>query len=121
MNVMKGSLLICLATLLLTIPESASAKRKSQDKSDFKWQETTPADWAIGQDTSWPGAHAIMIFEKISVDERELLGDEVSISLYRRIRILDETGRSQADVMAPMDFGDQKVTEVLARSVQPGG
>jgi hypothetical protein len=121
MKCLRSRLLIGMAALLAALPDAASARRKAKETSDFVWEQVTDADWSIGQETSWPDAHAIMIFEKISVDERELLEEKVSTSLYRRLRILDEIGRAQADVVAPMDFGEQKVTEVIARTVLPNG
>ncbi|MEW5796685.1 MAG: DUF3858 domain-containing protein [Candidatus Zixiibacteriota bacterium] len=108
------------AASLLLLPEAATAQRR-RDTTTFQWEAVTEADWNVGKDTAWAGAHAVMIFEKISVDERKLAEDRVYRSLYRRIRILDMSGRSQAEVEAPMEDAEQRVTRVIARTVLPSG
>jgi len=121
MTLALRKLLLGTTALAMTLPGIASARRKSADKADFVWEEITESDWAVGRDSTWPGQPAIMIFEKVSVDERLLVAGAVQLRLYRRIRILGEAGREQADVLAPMDFGEQKVSDVYGRTVLPNG
>jgi len=103
----------------LLLPPSTLAKRKSK-KETFKWEKITQADWDTGRKPATDD-QAVMLFEKISVDDRQMDDDKVFRTLYRKIRILNEAGRHWADVDVPHVHGEYRITSILGQTTLPDG
>lgn len=88
---------------------------------DFEWAPITESDWAVAEDSSLGLHDAVMIFEKVTADDREAQKKKCFRTVYRRLRILSSVGRDQADVEADFFHLDQKVVQVLGRTVLPDG
>src|SRR5690242_14548408 len=80
-----------------------------------EWLPVSPSDWAVNEVPGRPGAAAIQLYFSYYKDD-----DQKIISVYHRIKILNETGRKYADVEIPLDPG-QSVKELKARSLHPDG
>ncbi|MCH9032198.1 MAG: DUF3857 domain-containing protein, partial [candidate division Zixibacteria bacterium] len=90
-------------------------------KKDFKWDPITDSDWSVSEDPSREIVDAVMIFEKITVDDTRLLKDKHYISYYRRIRILSPDGRDQADVQISYVRKGYKIEEIRGRVILRNG
>jgi hypothetical protein len=95
----------------------------------FAWEPVTDADWTIAEDTV-KGIHdAVIILERVNIDDseirrfslEELLGNRSYRSLYRRVRILSDAGRSEADVDVPVFHWNQKIDRIQARTILRDG
>jgi hypothetical protein len=105
----------------ILISTDGVAKRPSKGNSGIEWAPVTEADWAAGADSVLAAKGAVMIFEKISIDERKFDKEDVSLTLYRRIRILSDAGRAWADVIAPPEYEGEALALVSGRTILPGG
>jgi hypothetical protein len=114
-------LVVLVAASVIQFPMSVNAKRPSKGNSSVEWAPVTETDWKAGVDSILGSKGAVMIFEKISVDERKFDKDDCSLTLYRRIRILNESGRAWADVEAPPEYEGETPVLVFGRTVLPGG
>lgn len=106
-----GRIQLFLATLLC--PLSALA--------GLNWEPITAADWQAGKADSLKSANAIILFEKVIVDERNAAQDIYSTTIYRRIKIVNQRGYGQADVSVPYVHKKQKITDMKGRTLWPNG
>ena len=107
-----------LVTLLILALPTADAEAR---RDTFVWDSITAADWAVDS-TERAAAHsAIMLFEKVVLDEEDLMNEKVEATFYRRIRVLNAEGRREGDVNVPLHEPDQKVKAVRGRVVLPDG
>jgi hypothetical protein len=113
-------LVIGLMTGLLCSPVLARKKQKAEEMA-FEWDEVTQQDWDIKSDPAYQDDKAVMIFEKIYADDKDLWEGNIYRTIYRRIRILTEEGRKWADVDVPFLLEKQKVLDIKARTLLPGG
>lgn len=88
---------------------------------DFNWEKVAKADWAVSQDSAKGIRDAVMIFEKIYVDDSKLFDEKCYLSIYCRIRILTPEGRKWADVTTSYYHKKQKVEEIGGRTLLPDG
>ncbi len=89
---------------------------------EFKWEPITAADWSVTSDSTIGGRNAIMLFEKIFVDDEKYLSDsKVYYTIYRRIKVFTAEGREWSDVSVPMLSYKQKIELILGRTVLPSG
>jgi len=110
---MKNIPLILFVFIYITNPVVA--------EDEFDWHPITNLDWSISEDES-KGIHdAVMIFEKISADDENLIDEKCYYTIYRRIRILSEEGRSWGDVSVPYLRKDQKVQDIQGRTILKDG
>ncbi|MCK5455311.1 MAG: DUF3857 domain-containing protein, partial [Calditrichia bacterium] len=86
----------------------------------FKWDPITDADWLISENEQKGMQNAVMIFEKILADDEDLIDEKCYYTIYRRIRILNEEGRSWGDVSVPFVQRDQRIDEIKGRTILPG-
>jgi len=86
---------------------------------DFQWEPITEADWAVSEDSSKGIRNAVMIFEKIISDDRNLMDEKCYYEIYRRIRILNSEGRKWGDVIVPYLNKKQKVEKIYGRTILP--
>jgi hypothetical protein len=93
---------------------AAKGKDKDKDKADpGGWLPITQQDLAIHDVPHDPGADAIQLYMSYYKDD-----DSKFISVYKRIKVLRESGRSRADVEIPIEPG-QSLKEMAARTVHP--
>jgi hypothetical protein len=87
----------------------------------FDWEPITDVDWAVHEDADRGVRDAAVIFEKIRVDDEEMLKDKCYYSVYSRIRILSSEGRRWGDVVAPYLMKEQRIEEIEGRTVHRDG
>ena len=93
------------------------------------FEPVTDADWAIVQDTAKGIQDAVMVFERVVIDDsglrrityKQLTSARCYRVLYRRVRILGASGRKWADVDVPRLHEEQKIESILGRTVQRDG
>lgn len=85
------------------------------------WDPITQADWSVTPDTSLGIRDAVMLFEKITFDDRRLDKGRATITIYRRIRILNREGREWGDVTIPYIHKKQKIEKIRGRTVLRDG
>lgn len=114
---MRSSLLRSYVLILLL----ALAAHAATDEV-FKWHPIMPADWKVAPDSTAGGRNAIMLFEKIFVDEDEYMSDDKCYyTIYRRIKVFNNEGRAWGDVTVPLLHFKQKVEMIQGRTVLPEG
>src|SRR5580698_2863693 len=80
-----------------------------------KWQAPTPEELSMTSQPQVPGAAAVELFRE------EISDDNLSMhSVYIRIKVLTEAGKSYADVELPFE-GDFKPSDISGRTIQPDG
>ncbi|MFQ5630148.1 MAG: hypothetical protein ACE5I1_15375, partial [bacterium] len=87
----------------------------------FYWEPVTEADWSVVADSAKGYRDAVMLFEKVTADDRKFADGKTYLTIYRRIRILDAEGRDWGDVLAPLFYKKQKIEEVKGRTILPDG
>jgi len=109
-----AAILACFLSCLAASPVTAG--------SDFRWAPITEADWEIVEDPGRGIHDAVIIFEKVTVDDEDLIKKERSYyTLYRRVRILSAEGRKWGDVLSDYLGKDQKIEEIKGRTVHRDG
>lgn len=108
---------IVVSLILVSLAGSVQAKKAKP----FVWDSITDADWAVAEDSVLKVNNAVMIFEKISGDDEKLDHEKCYRTIYRRIRILTDEGRSYGDVTAPTLSASQKIESIHARTILPDG
>lgn len=108
--------------LCLAIPPGTEAgrRRSDNDTKAFEWSTVTEKDWDQ-QANVVTKAGAVMLFEKIEADDTGLRDGKIYRTIYRRIRILSDEGKSLADVDAPYFSSKQKIVDLKGRTVLPSG
>lgn len=86
-----------------------------------EWESVTPADWQIGIADEWKDANAVMLFEKIIIDDSKAPENIFTTTLYRRVKILNPRGYLYADVAIPYLHNKQKVRAMRGRTLWPNG
>jgi hypothetical protein len=97
--------------------------------SPFVWEPVTDSDWAITADSAKGIHEAVMIFERVHVDdgelrrftEKELNRYRSYRSIYRRVRILNAAGRNWGDVDVPVFHTEQKIVSIEGRTILRDG
>jgi hypothetical protein len=117
---------LAITSLVLTSVTVTAEEALNQDTT-FEWAPITEADWQAGTDTLVGAKSAVMIFEKIRVDDRwcrkgeEDQKSERGLTIYRRIRILGDAGRVWADIDVPAELEAENQVAVFGRTVLRGG
>lgn len=116
MSRMTKAVLACSLLCMLVAPAALMAG------SDFEWAPVTDADWQIIEDPVRGIRDAAIIFEKIVVDDEELIKKEHTYyTLYRRIRILSGEGREWGDALSDYLQEDQEIEEIRGRTLLRDG
>lgn len=110
--VLRGSLLFLIVVLFGS---------RSVASDDFTWAPITEADLAVKPDSAHGGMHAVMLFEKVTIDDRRFEYGEHFIEVYRRIKVFTPEGRSWAEVSLPFVRNHGAILELQARTVLPDG
>jgi hypothetical protein len=88
---------------------------------DFKWEQVPAWDWNVVIDSSKGIRDAVMIFEKVVQNDRDMSSNNYYFSVYRRIRIFTPEGKSWGDVDIPVMDENQKIDELRGRTILPDG
>lgn len=88
---------------------------------DFVFENIAAEDWKVTEDPENGIQDAVILFEKVDINDEKLIDEKCYYSIYRRIRILSHNGRSQGDVTTPFLSRDQKVEEIKGRTILPDG
>jgi len=100
--------------LFLILISALSVFAKNKDKGHPEgWLPITPQELSVKEVPNDPGADAIQLYMAYYKDD-----DARFISVYKRIRILRESGRERADVEIPIEPG-QSLKELAARTIHP--
>jgi len=100
--------------LFLILISALSVFAKYKDKGYPEgWLPITPQELSVKEVPNDPGADAIQLYMAYYKDD-----DARFISVYKRIRILRESGRERADVEIPIEPG-QLLKELAARTIHP--
>lgn len=110
---------LTLLTLIAVLLGLAGPAALADDRK-FEFEEITAEDWAVQEDEGRKIFDAAVIFEKWIADETEHQR-KCTYWLYRRIRVLRESGKDWADVEVPILELDQKIKELEGRTVLPDG
>ena len=92
-----------------------------KNKSPFEWEPVGDADWSVVADSAAGYHDAVMLFEKVHMDDKDWQKDDCLRTVYQRIRILNKDGEKWGDVNVPIIDEDQKVKEILARAITRDG
>ncbi len=98
--------------LLLVSALSLFAKTKNKEYPE-EWLPITQKDFSINEVPNDPGADAIQLYMSYYKDD-----DAQFISVYKRIRILRQSGLKRADVEVQIKPG-QSLKELAARTIHP--
>jgi hypothetical protein len=104
-------------TLLLAIPIFAAVlllAGGSRAKDD--WLPIDPADLALKDNPSSPGAHAMILYREDVIDADARTNDE-----YWRIKIFTDEGKEVGNVEIPFRREQEQVNNVRARTIRPDG
>jgi hypothetical protein len=86
------------------------------------WDPIANADWAVSAEGAEVSLGAVMLFEKMTVDETDLPEkNRIEISVYRRIRILGRRGYHAAKVTVPRVHMRQEIRRIEGRTLLPDG
>jgi hypothetical protein len=100
--------------LLLFLLSALSVFPKTKDKEYPEgWLPITQQDFSVKEVPNDLGADAVQLYMSYYKDD-----DAKFISVYKRIRILRESGRKRADVEIPIEPG-QSLEELTARTIHP--
>lgn len=88
---------------------------------DFKWEPIPESDWSVPEDPAKGIDDAVVIFERVTVDDTEWIADRCDYTLHRRLRILSAEGREWGDVTIPYVMKDQKIEDIRGRTVLRDG
>lgn len=116
-------LAILVAFLILTQVEPSHARRKSKKSKaeEFSWAPIREGDWQATDEEKTFGADAVMLLERITIDDTKLKKKRSYISLYQRFLILTADGKKWADVFIPLFDKDNKVEDVRGRVILRSG
>jgi len=86
-----------------------------------EWAPVSQADWDIGIADSLEDENAVILFERVTVDDRQADRNLYSTTIYRRVKILNPRGYGWADVTVPYLHKKQKVKEMKGRTLWRDG
>lgn len=100
--------------LLVLLISALSLFAKTKDKEYPEgWLPITPQDFSVKDVPNDPGADAVQLYMSYYKDD-----DARFISVYKRIKILRESGLKRADVEVPIE-PRQSLKELAARTIHP--
>jgi uncharacterized protein DUF3857 len=98
---------------------AAIAPRHSSAGDD--WLPIAPADLALKDNPSQPGAHAMILYRESAVNEKYTNTDGASVSEYVRIKIFTQEGTDQGNVEIPFFKESSDIQGLRARTIRPDG
>jgi Domain of Unknown Function with PDB structure (DUF3857) len=93
---------------------AAIATRTSSAGDD--WLPITPADLALKDNPSQPGAHAMILYRSSDMDSKES-----SVREYVRVKIFTQEGANEADVEIPFNKQLTNILDIRGRTIHPDG
>jgi hypothetical protein len=87
----------------------------------IEWQPVTEVDWAVAEDPDRGGYGAVIIFEKVAIDDENMFEDASYYSVYQRIRILSAEGRNWGEIIIPDLAAEQEISEIKGRTLHRDG
>lgn len=112
---MKKQRIVFLPLVLLVFCSGSNA----QDR--FEWAPVDTSIWKSAAAQSDSNLDAVMLFEKIEADDRELAEGRCLYTCYRRILILASSGRRWGDVTLPFLHPQQKIRRIAGRVLDADG
>src|SRR5512143_1800973 len=106
-----GPLLVLVATLAVLAAGRASAQNQPKP-----WLPITPEELAMKDCPQQPGASAVILYREEITD-----GENGTMSVIRRLKVLTEAGRDHSNIEIPYTAGYTKITGLEARVVTPDG
>ena len=94
------------AVLALPVAILCSTVFLAYGGKNFKWEPIPESDWSITEDPAKGIDDAVIIFERITVDDTEWIGHKCDYTLHQRLRILSAEGRKWGDVTIPYFMKD---------------
>ncbi|MFZ1682552.1 MAG: DUF3857 domain-containing protein [Candidatus Zixiibacteriota bacterium] len=110
-----------IAILLITLTAPAAYSSRKSDTPDFAFDSIPATAWIPVDDSMLSGHGAVMLFEKVTVDDFVKTDYSTMLTTYCRVRIASTQGRSAADITIPYYFRDQKVKFVRGRTIRHNG
>ncbi|MEN6560531.1 MAG: DUF3857 domain-containing protein [Acidobacteriota bacterium] len=80
------------------------------------WPALTPEEKAMTDCPLQPGADAVWLYREIVEDQ-----EDIKRTVFKRLKILKESGRDHANIEIPYYSGSQKVSNLEARLIGPNG
>ena len=111
--------IIFILVIVFILASDLSSARKEKD--DFTWEPITDIDWAVQADSVLNIKDAAIIFQKIEMDDRDMIKENCYYTLYKRIRILTADGREYGDFAIPVYSEDQKILSIKGRAIRRDG
>ena len=108
-------------TLALAVLACATNSFARRSGTKFEWDEVTDKDWAVCEDSAKGIYDAVVVFEKITQNDENLLNAKCYRTEYYRIRILSEKGREWGDVDLPLKTEGLDIKFIKGRSIQRDG
>ena len=108
-----------LSIIFILSVQVISIQAKNIEK--FEWDSVTDSDWAVTEDTALGYKDAVILFEKIEMDDRDMYNEKCYYTIYRRYRILSTKGREYGDIAIPVFDVNQKIEDVQARTIRSDG
>jgi len=102
---------IRLSLVLLAVGMVVGGRARAQE-----WPTISKEDWALTDDPANPGASAIILYRETDTDDKMAF----TKSFYR-IKILKEDGKKYGDISIPFRKGKNRVVDIEARTLHPGG
>ena len=88
---------------------------------DFVWPPVTPEERDTGPDSSGAGRDAIMLFDHLTIDDRNLADGGGTVEVTRRIKVFTPAGRKWAEVSIPFIDDEAEVEDVQGRVILTDG
>jgi Domain of Unknown Function with PDB structure (DUF3857) len=107
------------AVVFVLLCAAAIAPRTSSAGDD--WLPITPADLALKDNPSQPGAHAMILYRSSDVNEKFADTDGASVSEYVRIKVFTKEGTDYGNVEVPFRKEASDIEAVRARTIRPDG
>lgn len=99
---------LAVGALLLAAPSAAAAPQA--------WPVIPDEERAMIECAQQPGADAVWLYREIVTDH-----ENMATKVYKRLKILKDSGRERANIEIPYYAGSQKVTDIEARVVPAKG
>jgi hypothetical protein len=109
---------ICAVAAFLTIL-CAAPSRTSFAGDD--WLPIPPADLALKDNPTSPGAHAMILYRESAISEKYVNTDGESISEYFRTKIFTKEGVAYGNVEIPFYKDNSDIRDIRARTIRPDG
>lgn len=112
---------LCVATALLLALTAQASKKKTSTDVHFEWEPVEETDWNVKTDSAAGISDAVMLFEKVDIDDVRMFEQKCYRHVYQRVRILNTEGRLWAEVPVPFIHPEQKLKDVAGHTILRDG